>query len=167
MKSYPSWGPRRKQVFPDRRWTHDGCHVFKISKSGNIKKRTKFLEWTPESLKMNARKSGHERTKVWWTKKSLDMGTFRLGRSGHTCFRLALQPGLSTREETTTQTYSMISCRYQTSYWEDDDRFKLTGNIYFNYRATQQSCANFKSTQYYYSIDMISTKIFSWAFLIQ
>ena len=30
---------------------------------------------------------------VWWTHESMDIGIFRLGRSWHTCFRLAPQPG--------------------------------------------------------------------------
>ena len=98
---HPGWDPRRKQVCPDRRWTHEGgvvrskLHSLETSKNArksehertkvcrthesldmNAKKseneRTKV--WlTHESLDMNARKSEHERTKVWWTHESLDM----------------------------------------------------------------------------------------------
>ena len=62
-------------------WTHESLDM-NARKSGE---RTKVWTWTHESL-VNARKSGHERTRVWWTHESLDIGTFRLGRSGHTDF---------------------------------------------------------------------------------
>ena len=61
-------------------WTRES--LVNARKSGH--ERTKVW-WTHESL-VNARKSGHERTKVWWTHESLDIGTFRLGRSGHRHF---------------------------------------------------------------------------------
>ena len=62
-------------------WTHESLDM-NARKSGE---RTKVWTWTHESL-VNARRSGHERTKVWWTHESLDIGTFRLGRSGHRHF---------------------------------------------------------------------------------
>ena len=77
-------GHERSEVWT---WTHES--LVNTRKSGN--ERTKVW-WTHEILDMNARKSA-ERTKVWtkttsvWD--SLDIGTFRLGRSGHTCFCLA------------------------------------------------------------------------------
>ena len=89
----PGWGPRRKQVCPDRRWTHEGgvvrskLHSLETSKNARKSEheRTKVCR-THESLDMNARKSEHERTKVWRTHESLDIGNFRLGRSGHSYF---------------------------------------------------------------------------------
>ena len=60
-------------------------------KSGH--ERTKV--WLTHESLMNARKFGHERTKVWLTHESLDIGTFRLGRSGHIDFL----SGSSTWEE--------------------------------------------------------------------
>ena len=62
-------------------WTHESLDM-NARKSGE---RTKVWTWTHESL-VNARKSGHERTKVWRTHESLDIGNFRLGRSGHRYF---------------------------------------------------------------------------------
>ena len=62
-------------------WTHESLDM-NARKSGE---RTKVWTWTHDSL-VNARRSGHERTKVWWTHESLDISTFRLGRSGHRHF---------------------------------------------------------------------------------
>ena len=80
VKYFPGWGPRRKQVCPDRRWTHEGgvvrskLHSLETSKNAQKSEheRTKVCR-THESLDMNAQKSEHERTKVWWTHESLDM----------------------------------------------------------------------------------------------
>ena len=61
----PVWGPRRKQVCPDRRWTHEG---------GVVRSKLHSLETSKD-----ARKSEHERTKDWWTHESLDMNARKSG----------------------------------------------------------------------------------------
>ena len=78
----PGWGSRLNQteLCPDRRWTGGGG-------GGAHNTRCSY-----ESL-ANARKSADERTNVCLMHESLDTGSFRLGRSGHTVFGLKPQPG--------------------------------------------------------------------------
>ena len=83
---HPGWGPRRKQVCPDRRWTHEGgvvrskLHSLETSKNARKSEyeRTKVCR-THESLDMSAQKSENERTKVWWTHESLNMNARKSG----------------------------------------------------------------------------------------
>ena len=79
-----NWWHERTKIW----WTHTKVCTWTHKNMVNARKsdeRTEVWTWTHESL-VNARKSD-ERTKVWtWTHKSLDIGTFRLGRSGHKHF---------------------------------------------------------------------------------
>ena len=65
-----------------------------MHEGGVVRSKLHSLEITKD-----ARKPGHERTKVWNLDLSLwdglDADRFRLGRSGHTRFRLGPQQGKS------------------------------------------------------------------------
>ena len=63
----PGWGPRPKPDMSRPKWTHEGGVVRSKLHGLETRMNAQLALWTHDGL-VNARWSGHERTKVWtWT----------------------------------------------------------------------------------------------------